>query len=172
MPGVMFPISTTTLSTSASTVTFSSIPNTYKDLVVRASVRTTYVGTFQDMQMTWNGFSANNYYSYTRLSNTSNSLDSSSFNRTSSTNWQYANIPGTSVLNNTFSTQEIYIPNYAGSELKCGIVYTVTENNSSDAQVRAAALLDNLTAAVSSISFSLPSADYAAGSTFTLYGIS
>jgi hypothetical protein len=55
-------IATTTLGSSASSVTFSSIPSTYTHLQVRAIVRSTTGGTAQDeVQLTMNSDTGSNY---------------------------------------------------------------------------------------------------------------
>ena len=57
-----FPIATTTLTTTTSTVTFSSIPQTYKHLQIRAIAKTDRATYIQDgINMRFNGDSGNNY---------------------------------------------------------------------------------------------------------------
>jgi hypothetical protein len=173
MANTYIPIASNVLSSSAASVTFSAIPSTYTDLVVRTTVRTDTAGTFQDMEMIWNGIETTDYYSQTWV-NGDGTATSNLKVRSNESKWQYANIPGTSVTSNTFTTQEIYIPNYTGTAIKPASVFTVTENNTTSSgfwQTRANALLGNFTSAITSITFKLPSGNYVSGSSFYLYGI-
>lgn len=68
----------------------------------------------------------------------------------------------------TFSSFEIYIPNYAGSTNKSFSVDSVTENNATTAYTNLIAGIWNTTSAINSITISNALAQY---STFTLYGI-
>jgi len=166
-------ISSSTLSSSTASVTFSSIPATFTDLLLRTSIRTDYAGTFQDMEMIWNATETTNFYSQTWI-NSDGAATSNQKVRSAESKWQYANIPGTSVTSNTFASQEIYIPNYAGTAIKPASVFTVTENDTVTSgfyQIRVNALLGNFTSAVTSIKFQLPSGNYVSGSSFFLYGI-
>ena len=166
-------ISSNVLTASAASVTFSAIPATYTDLLIKTSIRTDYAGTFQDMEMIWNAIETTGYYSQIWL-NGDGTATSNLKVRSNESKWQYANIPGTSVTSNTFASQEIYIPNYAGTAIKPASVFTVTENNTATSgfyQTRANALLGNFTSAVTSIKFQLPSGNYVTGSSFYLYGI-
>jgi hypothetical protein len=167
-------ISSNVLGSSAASVTFSAIPATYTDLLLRTSVRTDTTGTFEDIEMTWNGIETTGYYSQTWI-NGDGTATSNQQVRSGISKWQYANIPGTSVTSNTFATQEIYIPNYAGTAIKPASVFTVTENNSTSSgfwQTRANALLGNFTSAISSITLKPPTGrNFISGSSFYLYGI-
>jgi hypothetical protein len=59
-------IQTQVLSSTASSVTFASIPQTYKHLQLRASVRTTRLWTEDELKMTFNGVTTNSYsFKYT-----------------------------------------------------------------------------------------------------------
>ena len=166
-------ISSNVLSSSAASVTFSAIPATYTDLVLRTSVRTDTAGTFQDIEMIWNGIETTGYYSQIWLNGDGTATTNLKV-RSNESKWQYANIPGTSVTSNTFATQEIYIPNYAGTTIKPASVFTVTENNTASSgfwQTRVNALLGNFTSAITSVTFKLPSGNFVSGSSFYLYGI-
>ena len=145
-------------------VTFSSIPATYTDLVVKNSSRAT-VAT-NDIKLTFNGsgsgYSDRNIYG-------SGSIAQSSTNSASNI------FPG--VLNsstttaNTFANNEYYIPNYTSSNFKSVSVDSVTENNGTVAYQFLVAGLWSNTAAITSVTISPNSGNFAEYSTFTLYGI-
>ena len=146
-------------------ITFTSIPNTYTDLKLVISVRKSDATTLSSSYMTFNGSSSN--YSMRRLYG-SGAAASDSFGTTSiyigSTN-------SATSTSNTFSSAEITIPNYAGSNYKSMSVDMVMEDNSSGGYQFLITGLWSNTAAITSITFT-GDADYVTGSTFYLYGIS
>jgi hypothetical protein len=160
-------ISSNVLSTTATSVTFSSIPSTYTDLVLRWSARNSSSGAFR--------FVINNntsaIYSRTRVYGIGSSALSS---RTSSAaNWAtYDGANPSTYTANTFTSGEIYLPNYAGSANKVASVFNVSENNSTtDWAVVADADLMLSTAAITEIRAELSAGNLVAGSSFYLYGI-
>ena len=93
---------------------------------------------------------------------------SSNTNASTGFRWNYVNAsPSTA---NTFTNNQIYIPNYAGSTNKSVSIESVVENNSSDNMMNILAGLWSNTAAITTITF-LPDANWVAGSTISLYGI-
>lgn len=171
MSATYIPIASTTLSTSAASVTFSSIPQIYTDLVLRCSIRGTHAGFTVNGELVVNNSSTSNLttrYLYGYGSNATSSNDGP-------LNYLLIKeaIPGTSITSNTFNSLEIYIPNYAGSTNKPFSVSSVTENNSStiNAIIAQAGLRTN-TAAITELRIQSSSGNFASGSTFHLYGIS
>ena len=153
----------------ASSVTFSSIPNTYTDLVVKASIRTTSSSQGTALYYRYNGDSGSNY-SFLYL-NGNGSSPASGSNGTTSVN--YPGIVDTNGdTSNTFASLDIYIPNYASSNYKSSSADNVSENNGTTAYATLSANLWKNTTAITSITL-LPSSDNLAQySTFYLYGIS
>jgi hypothetical protein len=154
------------LNASAASITFDNIPQTgYTDLKLVVSARTDGSGA--------------NSNPWTPLIVTFNSTT------TSSSKQLYGTGSGTgsdSSLNNvysadtnntasTFSSNEIYIPNYTGSNNKSYSADSVTENNATAALALMAAGLTNITAAIISVTLQPDTNSFAAGSTFSLYGI-
>jgi len=164
-------ISSSTLSSTAATFTFSAIPATYTDLLLRISTRVDRaINGPHNCQLTVNG-SATSDYSQTNLAEfgvTINSTGASAaaFITTAST--------GNSTTANTFSSNEFYFPNYAGSTNKPLSVVDVVENNSTadfESAVAARAGLRSNTAAITSITLNTNGYNYMVGSSFYLYGI-
>lgn len=159
--------STTVGSGGASTVTFSSIPGTYTDLVIKASVRTNRPNPNDALSIKLNASTSN--YSSRSITYDNGGITS------------YANLFGVGYVINTegniftaniFSNQEVYIPNYAGSANKSFSSDTAVENNAQDARVEIMASLWADTTAVTSITIdSYTSNTILQYSTFTLYGI-
>jgi len=167
MPSTYTLISSNVLSTTAASVTFSAIPSTYTDLVIRSSVRSTDTG-IRNIYLALNSITS--AYSATQV----RGLDStaSSSNRSGDSSWILGLSVGSTLTANTFSSNEWYIPNYAGSANKVCSNVNATPNNSGSNQYDSAVanLLSN-TAAITSLTLTDSGTGFAAGSSFYLYGI-
>ena len=159
-------INSNVLSSSAASITFSSIPATYTDLVVKISTRVNYATTDIEGYLSINGTSTN--YSYTLLAGSGATASSTR----ASTYVPYVD-DGANATSNTFASGEIYIPSYAVSQNKPISVSSAAENNitSNVYQYVVAGLWRN-TAAITSLTFTPFSGSYVSGSSFYLYGIS
>lgn len=146
-------------------VTFNSIPQTgYTDLKLVCSNRNTTAST-QDFKLNFNGVTTNLSQKY---------LLGAGSGTPSSGSQSYAQIgisPGTSYTANTFASTEIYIPNYTSSNYKSFSSEDVTENNGTTSYVWLSANLWSSTAAITSITLSPNSNNFAQYSTFYLYGL-
>jgi hypothetical protein len=145
----------------ASTITFSSIPSTYTDLVLRLSTRTSDSVGAANMTMSINGSSANQTNKYLFGNGTSASSGSG-------TNWD-AGIQGSTFTSNTFTITDIYIPNYAGTTNKSASLEYATENNATTSSLVMEALLWSNTAAITSLSVAY--SNIVQYSTAYLYGV-
>ncbi len=175
MPATYQLIASNTLSSAAASVTFSSIPATYTDLVVRISARSDRSGSNVDVIFfRFNGISTT-VYSDTAINGTGAVADNGrSTNATTMFNSGYFAIPAATSTSSTFSSMEIYIPSYGVSQNKPLSGFSVSENNSasSGAFITADAGLWRSTATISSIEFSLNTGpNFVSGSSFFLYGI-
>jgi hypothetical protein len=163
-------IASNTLSSSAASVTFSAIPGTYTDLVVRCSVRLAAGAgsTIQDLLVRFNATTTN--YSITQL--TSDGSAASSGRISNTTRMLITNVvSGDNATNNTFGSVEIYIPSYTVSQNKPIANFGASENNSTTAGISAVAGLWRDTTAISSIELYNGVGNLASGSSFFLYGI-
>lgn len=153
LPSTYIPIITNTLTASSGAVTLSNIPNTYTDLV--AIVATTTGG---DISWRINGDTGSNYsqtviYGY------------SSFGSTRSTNATSHWLNYGSNSGNLFAV--IQLNNYSNTTTnKTSVLRDIANGTTSDIMVGTW----RSTAAITSLTFTPPST-FAAGSTFTLYGI-
>jgi hypothetical protein len=163
-------IASNTLSSSAASVTFSSIPNTYTDLVLRFSARTDAATLDREVRLNFNS-DTTTLYSNTVLRGTNTST--SSFRDLNATFTIGGRVPGSTATSNTFSSQEIYIPSYIASQNKPTSLFSVREDNVALATNFAlvSAGLYRSTTAISSIQLSLSADNFASGSSFFLYGI-
>jgi len=143
------------------------IPATYTDLKVVASLRTEGTGS-PYLYLRFNGSSTS--YSNRRIIGDGSAASSSA----PSDAYIIGGICNTTdQTTSTFSSHDIYIPNYAGSNNKSVSVDAVTENNATSARAILLASMWANSAAITSIVFTNEAAvDFAEGSTFYLYGIS
>jgi hypothetical protein len=155
----------TELNASAASVTFANIPQTgYTDLKIVYSARSSATGsTGTVISLSFNGSTANftSRYLEGAGSGTPGSFTSPA---------NFAGVATTNAMTaSTFSSGEIYIPNYAGSTNKSFSVDSVTEQNATGALTELIAGLWSQTAAITSVTLS--STSFVANSTFSLYGI-
>ena len=144
-------------------VTFSSIPNTYTDLLILSSARST--SSTSSIQAQFNG----NATGYTNRELTGSGSAASS---STATGYAYFDVAvSSSMTANTFSNGSLYIPNYTGSTNKSSSGDGVQENNATAAYMNLDANLWANTAAITSIVLNLNTGSFAQYSTFYLYGI-
>jgi len=161
-------IASNTLSSDTSSVTFSPIPSTYTDLVLKYSVRSSSSSTTDDLFLTVNGTSAN--YSQTRLSGDGASASTGRFS--ASSEFVLGDISAATGTSNTFSSGEFYLPSYTVAQNKPASNFLAQEQNGTTAYLRIIAALWSNTSTVTSITFSLNSGpNFVSGSSFFLYGI-
>ncbi len=147
----------------AATMSFTSIPATYTDLVVKISGR---AGDASGQFLTFNGNSSN--YSYRTILG-----DGSSASSGNSSGSRIFLINGSNgFTSNTFGNAEIYIPNYASANYKSVSIDSVNENNASTAYVQLIAGLWSNTAAITTVTLTPEVGSYLQYSTAYLYGIS
>ena len=152
------PIATTTASGSASTITFSSIPSTYTDLVIVLNGNAT-TGSTGSIALQFNSDTGSNY-SYTRLLGDGSAASSARGSNTTAT-----------YIGDTGTDRAVFIVslnNYSNSTTyKTALSRTNTANTATMATVG----LWRNTAAINRVDLSTTTSTFAAGSTFTLYGI-
>ena len=165
---VMTPIYTQTLSASASSVTFNNIPQFYTDLKLVASTRCDGAVIRVLGALRFSGDSSS-VYSNTYVEGTGTGALSGRHQTTFAYSLETT---GTSATSQTFGNNDIYIPNYAGSNFKSFINDSVSENNASTSNLTLLAGLWRSTSPVTSITL-FPGGGYnfVQHSTFSLYGI-
>ena len=160
MPQTYTPIATNTLSSNTATVTFSSIPATYTDLVLVANTKNTTTGV-NSLQMAFNSDTASNY-SFTILYGNGTSATSARYSS------QTVGVAGWDSTTN-FTPTIINIQNYANTT-----TFKTAISRSSDAGGRVTAFVNlwrKTPEAITTVSLTSQSSQFVTGSTFTLYGI-
>ena len=156
-------ISSNTLSSSAASVTFSSIPATYTDLVLKFSIRGNRSSVYDQVYLDINGGGTAPSSRYV-LGDGATASSGSSGNQISLAN-------GSTATANTFGNGEVYIPNYLSSNYKPYGTNGVSENNATTAYASAFASLWQSTSAINSLVITVNSGTILSGSSFYLYGI-
>ena len=162
MPTTYEKIATTTLSSAATDITFSSISSAYTDL------RLVFVGVGSSAgdipAIRFNSDTATNY---SRTYLTGNGTAASS-NRTTSSNRIACGDAGDSTTIPSFNTVDIF--SYTGSTYKTALIESSEDQNGSGKVTRTVGLWRS-TSAITSITVFNPSYNLGAGYTATLYGI-
>lgn len=170
MANTFVAIAKNVLTSSAASVTFSSIPQTYTDLYLLAFPRQTgtggaYIGT---AKVEFNAATTN--FSYLEMFSNGTSVGGA-ISASASFVLRYS---GDGATADTFGSGEIYIPNYTRSAYKIMAATSVAENNSatnSQTRIAADAGLWSDTSAITSITLTPSSGSIDTGSSFYLYGI-
>lgn len=155
--------SSTVGSGGAATISFSSIPSTYTDLVLKISGRLNYAATAVGLQFSFNGQAAG-------TSITGKTIQGSGSSVVSYSAWQ-PNIDSANATANTFGSVDIYIPNYTSSNNKSASSDSVQEDNSSTAYAEMHAALWSNTSAINQITITPNSSSFVQYSTAYLYGV-
>jgi hypothetical protein len=160
MPATYEPIATTTLGSAAASYTFSSISGSYTDLLVVVVGNSTAAA---DLFMQVNGDTGSNY-STTQLSGTgSSALSQRSSNRTN------FNVNFNAYMSTTVAANYvIQIQNYSNATTYKTML---ARSNNANQGVDATVGLWRSTSAITSVTLLNNGSTFAAGSTFTLYGI-
>jgi hypothetical protein len=164
-------IATISPTTGTKTVTFSSIPSTYKSLQIRAIARTDNGGPGNDfIYMRINGDTSSIYATH-RLEGDGTNAGANGF--ANSTYNLYGYLPNNGALASTFSGQIIDLIDYASTTKNKTTKFFsgINVNSSSNTQLQFSSGLWNSTAAVTSISFTVVNYNFQLGTTFALYGI-
>ena len=154
-------IAAATASGSSPTISFSAIPSTYTDLVVKFSLRSDTTGV-TNFNVTLN--SANP---------TQRNLEGASTSATTDLN-TYSYAPASGITASTYGNGELYIPNYLSSVAKSVTLDNVSENNAtgSNRLELTVKLYSSVTSAVTSIALTDIYGNWTNLSTAYLYGVS
>ena len=152
-------------SATAASMDFTGITADYTDLAIALSVRGTLNSGSGVIYLEFNGDTTSTNYQYRRLLG-----DGSAASSASGSSKIIDVLQGDNATANTFGSEYIYIPNYAGSNYKSASNDFVGENNGTLAYSGLIAYLWNNTAAITSIKLT-GNGSFKQYSTATLYGI-
>ena len=168
MPNNYILLETIALTQSAASVTFDNLPTSgYTDLKIVVSNRLNSSGA-NILGIKFNGVTTG--YTF-RFLQGEGSVAGSGNGTSTPGGWAGLTQPSTYTAN-TFSSNEIYIPNYRSSNFKSWSADGTTENNATLSYIELIAGLWSNTAAITSIEMiDLGGSSFLANSTFSLYGI-
>ena len=167
MPTTYEKIQSTTLSSAAADITFSSISSAYTDFKLVLVARSNNTGTpREDLYIRFNSDTASNY-STTILYGQDGSIGS--FRQSSQTRINaYTGLPGTS---GQFSLTMVDVFSYAGSANKTCLISVNNDQNTVGGEVNVQVGLYRSTSAITSITVLPQTNSFDVGTTATLYGI-
>jgi len=160
MPSTYEPLATQTLGSTASQITFSSIPATYTDLVVVVNASLTTGSA--NMNLNFNNDTSALYSATWVGGNGTSALSSRNTGNTSMVTTYYG------TLQTTIGTFILNVMNYANTTTNKTLLARM--NNTIDGTSATAGLYRS-TSAINRIDLITGSSTFTAGSTFTLYGI-
>lgn len=158
-------IASNVLTTTTASVTFSAIPSTYTDLVVRTSARS----TFTDTSVTVAFDSPSAVFSGTTLQGSGSAAISGRF--TANGQGIAGSIDISTQTASTFASSEMYIPNYRSTVNKPFAEFGVQENNATASDITSVANLYSSALPITTMTFYAGGGSFVAGSSFYLYGI-
>jgi hypothetical protein len=165
MANTFIKISSVTVGTPTSTIDFTGIPQSYTDLKLVMSLRSTRA-TYadDDFFINFNGLTTNQLTDYIQ----GNGSSAGSF-----TNTRFgALIPADGAATaNVFGSAELYIPNYTSANNKASSINAIQENSNATAYQRLHANLWSASAAITQITIVCADGNFKQYSTATLYGI-
>jgi len=167
-------ISSNVLSSAAASVTFSAIPATYTDLVLRASTRGNNSGLITEtVIIQFNSDTTTNYSSTNLFGNATTPESSSTISATQVNMLRVGD--GSTATADTFGSWEVYFPFYLSTVAKPFSYSGAPESNVATTgmfQTPVGASLYRGTSAISSIILKpFSSTNFVSGSSFYLYGI-
>ena len=156
-------IETKTLGTAAASIEFTSIPQTFTDLVVWVSTRDTTGSVTSGISINGSFLNLSSRLLQGVGSGTPSSSSSSGIDVITASSSRTAN---------TFSSGQIYIPNYASTTTSKSLsIDSTEENNATESFMRITAGLYSSNTAITSLAITSGGGTFAIGSTISLYGI-
>lgn len=151
----------------SASITFTSIPQTYTDLQLVVSGRSSAAVVAANISLTFNGSTSG--YSTRNIWGNGSVVQ----NDNASTSFLYGSVAvsGSSATGSVFGNSSFYIPNYTGSTNKSVSMDFVTENNATTSYTVMVAGLWSNSAAITQISMALNTGNFVQYSSASLYGI-
>jgi phospholipase C len=162
-------IATATVTSPATSITFSSIPATYQHLLIRGVLRSTTSSSNTIGTATFNGVATG----YSRTRGIEAFTTSSSGRNSSQTSMGLGAINAADIEANTFSSVSWIIPNYANSDFKHGVWHGLMNSKSITSYATHIATTSQITAPITSITINdVGGGQWAAGCVLYLIGLS
>jgi hypothetical protein len=160
-------IETKTLASATTSIGFTSIPQTFTDLVVLYSFRDTGTNGAERVHQTALTLNSSTSGFTSRVLAGSGSTMFSFSDTPRFSGWH----PDANAASNTFGNTSLYLPNYTGSTNKSYSIDQAAENTELKTYISITAGLWSNTAAITSLTLTTLGTNLAIGSTASLYGI-
>jgi hypothetical protein len=162
MPKSFFALDSRTVSTSGVTsVAFTNISQSYTNLILMYSARSNLSASSDVLNSTINSISSNyKWYTWETTGTTPTSNQNNS-----ATTWQRSAITAANSTSNVFSNGNMVFSQYSTNSPKSGYFTSVASSN----LLSWGSQINNTSAAISTLTLSLPSSTFVVGSTFYLY---
>jgi len=168
--GAIVPIGFVIANGSSNQITFNNIPQNYTDLQLVCSMRSTYAGTADYPKFYYNNDSqSGTSYSYTRIYGDGSGASSGRI--TNSPNWNTDLSPAANNGAYIFGSFKFDIMNYSNTTTYKGMIGRVAVNLGSSGYTFAYVGTRQSLSAITRIDYVMGLGNFAAGSTFALYGI-
>jgi hypothetical protein len=161
-------IETKVLASAAASISFTSIPQTFTDLVMVISTRSDSANSgfpWQQANLSVNGNTAS--LTGRQLYGLGNSVASNTYSGSLLADWGQS----TATVANTFSNSIVYFPNYTLAINKSISIDAVQESNGTSAAMGIIAGLWSNTAAITSLTLTTGIGNFVATSSISLYGV-
>lgn len=162
-------IATTTLSAIANPITFSSIPQTYTDLVIVVTGRGTGANTIDSTLSYFNSNTGTNNYSNTFLYGDGASTYGQ--RNSNSVYFSFGPHPGGNATANVFGAEVLHVLNYSNTTTFKTIISRSSADIGGSGQTWLTTNLWRQTAAINRIDLYTSAGSWAVGTKFSLYGI-
>lgn len=156
-----------TLNTNQTSITFTSIPQTYSDLIIKTSTRN-LASNSSGLNLYFNSTTPGSEYLELRVYGTGSATGGDTGNSSISITSQGG---GGGYTANTFGNTEFYIIDYTSNYHKSVYAYGVPENNATSTLIMQTSGIRANTSAITSVILEAYESSFVAGSTFYLYGI-
>lgn len=168
MPNALELISAVTVgSGGASTIDFTSIPGTYKDLSILVSARSSHTSVLDELLVRFNSSATG----YTNRFLMGDGASTQSYANNYTTSGYVGYISAANATSSTFGNSNIYIPSYTASQNKTFASDSVAETNATTQYMNINATLWSNTATITSVQLRLGYANFVQYSTAYLYGV-
>ena len=155
----------------SSTISFTNIPQNYKDLVIKLSIRSATGGSNDGVLMRANNIISGYTTKILWADGTNVSTETNPYGATTAY-YVTSAVVASGFTTNTFSSCDVYIPNYSSSSNKSMLADTTQENNATYSFMTLDSGVLVNTSAISSLSiYTTSGSGFVQYSTATLYGI-
>lgn len=169
--GVMRPLASTLLASSAASITFSGIAGSWLHLCLMLTARGTNASGFVGLTVRFNGDTGSNYDAQHFSASNTTATAAETF---AATGFALSGFPAASAPANRFGSVELWVPGYASTDREKVVLATNNrfyDDTATNFAVQEGGGWWRSTAAIIEVAFSLSAGSFAAGTRATLYAL-